>query len=164
MAFSRLKKFEAERAAVHAAEAEDAKRRELRQAVRSVIPRSMRTVPKRGRGRTPAGGVSRREVEAMRERAIRYLDGTEGVRELETEVQRQAIVILLIDGVLGTEPWRASQGPHGGLVAANARIRYLDNAMRILEDMRRRLGQTGEPQKLLEGVIDAVRSDGKTDS
>lgn len=157
MAFSKLAAHEKRVAEAKAAEAEAEKRRELKRAVRDVLPKGVKA-PKRGRGRTPAGGVSRKEVAAIRARALSYLDGDAGMEALQTEVQRTAIVILLIDGVLGTEPWRAQGGPHGGIIAANARLRYLENAARLLDDLRRSRGQGGEPNaKLLEGVIDAER-------
>jgi hypothetical protein len=157
MPFVHLKRFERERAEAEAARLEAEKRRELRRAVREVIPRSVR-VPKRPRGRTPPGGVGKREVAELRVKAAKYLDGEGGLRALEAEVQHTALVILMIDGVLGTEPWRAAGGPHGGLIAANARLRYLENAARLLADLRQARG--GAEPKLLDGVIDAEPAEG----
>lgn len=154
MSFAALKAHEKKVAEARAQEAEDEKRRDLRRAVRDVIPRSVR-VPKRGKGRSPNGGVSKKEVAALRARAEAFLDGEAGMNALQAEVQRTALVILLIDGVLGTEPWRASGGPHGGIIAANARLRYLENASRLLMDIRQRNGSGDSSTKLLEGVIDA---------
>lgn len=154
MSFSKLERFEKKVKAGQAEELETLKRRELRRAVKSVIPKSVRT-PTRPKGRTAAGGLTRKEVAELRRRALLYLDGEAGVEALQLEVQRQAIVILLIDGVLGTEPWRASGGPHGGIIAANARLRYLENAGRLLEDLRRSRGDKAPNDRLLEGVIDA---------
>lgn len=153
MAFSKLKTYERKVAAAKLAAAELAARKDLRQAVKAVIPKNV-LVPRRGRGRTAAGGVSRKEVAAMRAQAARYLDGEAGMQALEAAVQHTALVILLIDGVLGTEPWRAVGGPHGGLIAANARLRYLENAARLLDDLRRSRGRGDPETKLLEGVID----------
>lgn len=163
MAFKRLEEFERERAEAAAAKAKaaadklDARRakeakRALKEAVKGVLPKSL-TAPKRKKGRTPDGGLSKREVRLLREQAKRFMTGTGGLAALEAEVQHTALTILLIDGVLGTEPWRASAGPHGGIVAANARVRYLENAARLLADIRR--GKDEATPKLLEGVIDA---------
>lgn len=142
-------------AAARAEEAEAEARRDLRRAVREVIPKTVR-LPKRGKGRTPSGGVSKREAAEIVKRATAFLDGEVGLEALQVEVQRTAIVILLIDGVLGTEPWRAQGGPHGGIIAANARQRYLENAARLLDDLRRSRGQSSDPQnRLTEGVFEA---------
>jgi hypothetical protein len=118
----------------------------------AAIPKYVKDLPRRPKGRPATGGLTRKEVKALRAKAAAYLDGEGGLRGLEEAVLHTAVVILLIDGVLGTEPWRAAHGPHGGIIAANARLRYLENATRILDDLRRRQGS--EP-KLLEGVIDA---------
>lgn len=151
MAFKHLERFEAEQREAEAKRAEDDARRALRKAVREVIPRRVR-IPTRPRGRPAAGGMTRKEVAALRAETNRQLGGgDEGIRSLEAEVQRTAIVILKIDGVLGTEPWRVAGGPHAGLIAANARLRYLENAARLLDDLRRSRGTT--QGKLLEGVI-----------
>lgn len=156
MSFKRLADFEKERAAEKRAEAEAEARRDLRRAVREVMPRDLkRKLPTRPRGRAPVGGLTRKEVKELRTQAARYLDGEGGLRGLEAAVQHTALVILLIDGVLGTEPWRASSGPHGGIIAANARLRYLENAARLLDDLRRSRGERPAGDKLLEGVIDA---------
>lgn len=152
MSFEKLKRFEKARVVAEGERAEAEKRRDLRRAVKQVIPKSVR-VPKRPRGRTGVGGLSRKEVAQLRSLATAFLDGEAGMKKLEAQVQHTALVILLIDGVLGTEPWRAATGPHGGLIAANARVRYLENATRILDDLRRRSGH--DTPKLLEGVIDA---------
>lgn len=155
MAFSKLAAHEKKVAEAKRAEAERIATLDLKRAVKAVIPKNA-LVPKRGRGRTAAGGLSRKEVAELRRRAAAYLDGEAGMEALATEVQRQAVVILLIDGIMGTEPWRAAGGPHAGLIAANARLRYLDNAGRLLDDLRRSRGQSSDPQKrLMEGVIDA---------
>lgn len=158
MTFSKLERWDKEREAARAAEREEAAKRALRREVRAVLPKGLRA-PKRGKGRTPAGGLSRKEVAQLRVDAERYLDGEGGMEALESAVQHTALVILLIDGVLGTEPWRTA-GPHGGFVAAGARLRYMETAARLLEDLRRRLGRPALPaptpeSKLLEGVIDA---------
>lgn len=156
MAFSKLERFEAKVREARERELEELKRRELRKAVRDAIPKNAR-MPKRPRGRTAVGGLSRKEVAALRAEAAKQLDGgEEGLAALEAEVQRNTLVILKIDGVLGTEPWRAAGGPHAGIIAANARLRYVENAIRILEDLRRSRGRQADPNKrLLEGVIDA---------
>lgn len=155
MSFSKLERFEAKVKKAREEELETLKRRELRRAVAGVIPKNLRT-PKRPRGRTPAGGMSKKEVARLRAEAASQLEGGDaGLAALEVEVQRNILVILKIDGVLGTEPWRSQGGPHAGLIAANARLRYVENAIRVLEDMRRRGGQQSDPNKrLLEGVID----------
>lgn len=155
MTFKNLERYEKQLAEAKAAEAEAEKRRELRRQVRAAIPKSIR-VPKRGRGRTPSGGLSRKELLALHTKAAEFLQGATGLAAFEAEVKQTAIVICLIDGVLGTQPWRSAGGPHAGLIAANARLRYLENALRILEDMRRSQGGgASEPAKLLEGVLDA---------
>jgi hypothetical protein len=157
MAYSKLEQFDralaAEKAAKREAAAEAAAKIALKRAVRAAIPKALR-VPRRSRGRPPVGGLTRKEVAALRRQAGGYLDGEAGLAGLEVAVQHTALVILLIDGVLGTEPWRAS-GPHGGIIAANARLRYLENATRILDDIRRRSG--ADRPKLLDGVIEAER-------
>lgn len=164
MAFSKLERhvaaLERERAKQAAADAEKERRRELREAVKSFIPKKL-LVPKRKRGRTAVGGVSKKEVKALRIRAQSFLDGDAGMDALQEEVQHTALVILLIDGVLGTEPWRTpSGGPNPGFIAANARLRYLENAARLLDDLRRSRGRSDEPgAALLEGVIDAIPVD-----
>ena len=152
MAFKKLERFEAETRAAEAAQREEQARLELKKVVRESIPKHVMERPKRKRGRIAAGGLNRKEIAALKAKASRYLAGGDGMGTLEKDVQHTALVILLIDGVLGTEPWRASGGPHGGIIAANARLRYLENAQRILDDLRRRGGS--EP-KLLEGVFDA---------
>lgn len=142
-------------AEARAAEAEADKRRELRKAVKDVLPRNVR-IPKRGKGRTPSGGISKRELAAIRARAVQYLDGEGGLAALQAEIQLTAIVILLIDGVIGTEPWRVQGGPHAGIITANARMRYLDSASKLLEDMQRARGSSSDPQaRLTDGVFDA---------
>lgn len=157
MAFSKLEKFEAKVKARQQAELETLRLRELRATVKSVIPKAALAPKKRPRGRTPEGGVSRREMARLRAEAVRQLDGgAAGIAELEREIQINTLVILKLDGVLGTEPWRAAIGPHGAVLPANARLRYVDNAVRILADMRASRGETSDPQKrLMEGVIDA---------
>lgn len=149
-----MAKARAERAE---SEAQAQKRRELREAVKAVIPKRVLEVPRRKKGRTAVGGISRKEVKAIRAEADHFLDGDAGMDALQARVQHTALVILLIDGVLGTEPWRThGGGPHAGLIAANARLRYLENAARLLDDLRRSRGRSDEPDnKLLEGVIDA---------
>ena len=158
MAIAKLREYEKaleeRRAEAAATAAETEARIKLKRAVKAVIPKRILKPPERKKGRAPTGGVSRREVKELRQRAAAYLDGEGGLRQLEAAVQHTALVILLIDGVLGTEPWRAAGGAHGGLIAANARLRYLENAARLLDDLRRsREGSAGPP--LLEGVIDA---------
>jgi hypothetical protein len=160
MAFRRLEDFEKQLKADRIADAENKARRDLRRVVREVLPKSLKK-PNRPKGRSAVGGVSRREVASLRAKATRFLNGEAGLRDLEASVQHTALVILLIDGVLGTEPWRAAYGAHGGLIAANARLRYLENAARLLEDLRRSRGQTSPNDKLLEGVIDAERTEGE---
>ena len=155
MAFKKLERFEAETRAAEAAQREEKARLELKRVVREVIPKRALERPKRSRGQTALGGLSRKEVKVLREKAARYLADLangRGLSTLEDDVQHTALVILLIDGVMGTEPWRASGGPHGGIIAANARLRYLENATRILADLRQ--SRSAGP-KLLEGVIDA---------
>lgn len=157
MAYSKLIAHEKRVAEAKAAEEEADRLRELKRAVKAVLPKRMQ-MPKRGRGRSPAGGVSRKEVLAMRAEAAQQLGGGEaGLAALEAEVHRNTLVVLKIDGVLGTEPWRAQGGPHAGIIAANARLRYVENAIRILEDLRRRHGQSEPGMKMLEGVIDAEK-------
>lgn len=158
MSFKRLAEFERHKREVEAAEREKRAKLELRKAVKDALPASLK-VPKRGRGRAPSAGVSRKEVALLRGLAEQYMDGEVGRKAMEAAAQRTAIVMLLIDGLLGTEPWRAAGGPHGGLIAANARVRYMENAVRILEDMRRSAGAgAGPSDRLLEGVIDAERT------
>lgn len=157
MSFKAVERFERERSAAKIAEREAAAKLALRRAVRDVIPKDLR-VPRRGKGRTAAGGLSRKEVAILRERALRYLNDEDGLTKLEAAVQHTALVILLEDGVLGTEPWR-TPGPNGGFVSANARLRYLENAARLLDDLRRRSGKPEPEPRLLEGVItDAVET------
>jgi len=102
---------------------------------------------KRGPGRVSAHGVSRREVRAMAEKAEYYLGSEEGIREFERDVKRTALMVMLIDGLLGTQPWRAAPA-----LSAAARVRYMENAARFLEDLRAAYGSNS--QKLLEDVID----------
>lgn len=154
MPFPKLARFEKAMQAVKAEEAEKAARDHLKRTVRDVLPKRLK-VPTRPKGRTAVGGLSRREVAALRVKAAAFLDGAAGTRALEEHVQHTVLTILLIDGVLGTEPWRAAGGPHGGLVAANARVRFLDNARLILEDLRRSRGDAEPSAKMLEGVLDA---------
>lgn len=137
MAFKKLERFEAETRAAEDARREEQSRLELKKTVRGMIPKTLGR-PKRPRGKVPQGGLNRKEIAALKAKASRYLAGGDGMSTLESDVQHTALVILLIDGVLGTEPWRASGGPHGGIIAANARLRYLENAQRILDDLRRR--------------------------
>lgn len=160
MAFKRLEEFERQRKEAEAARAEVEAKRALRRAVRAALPAGVKAgLPKRGKGRTALGGLSRKEVVRLRQRADAYMDGAQGLSLLEADVQRTVITILLIDGVMGTEPWRAAGGPHGALVSANARLRYLENAARVLEDMRRGRDAQGSGAKLLEGVLDAEKVD-----
>jgi hypothetical protein len=154
MPFPKLQRFEKAMAAAKAEEAEKEARDHLKRTVRDVLPKRLK-VPERKKGRTAIGGLSRREVAELRAKAARFLSAAGGGRELEEHVQHTVLTILLIDGVLGTEPWRASGGPHSGLIAANARVRFLDNAVRILDDLRRSRGGDDPNKKLLEGVIDA---------
>lgn|SRR5574341_25463 len=152
MAHSTLERYEARRnaevAAAAEAKAERAARKALRQAVKAVIPKKV-LAPTRRRGRGPTGGVSPREVAFLRARAQQF-QAAGGLPALEAEVQHTALVILLIDGLLGTEPWRVP-GHLGGTISASARFRYLENATRLLEDLRRSRGD----RPLLEGVFDA---------
>lgn len=153
MAFSKLERFEAKVKAAREQELADLKMRELRKTVKSVIPKSA-LAPKRRKGRTATGGLSKREVAEIKARATAYLDGEEGFEALKAEVQRTAIVILLIDGIMGTEPWRGSGSPYGAAIAPNARLRYLDTATRLLDDLSRSMGKSETPtDRLLEGVI-----------
>lgn len=127
----------------------------LKRAVKDVLPMRLKK-PMRPKGRTAKGGLTRKDVVELRRRAAVFLDGEAGLVELEAAVQHTALVILLIDGVMGTEPWRAAGSPHGGLISANARLRYLENAARLLDDLRRSREKTGSGgPPLLEGVIDA---------
>ena len=133
---------------------EQKNRLELKRAVKEILPARLVKPPERKKGRSPTGGVSKKEVAELRKRASSYLNGEGGMQEFEAAVQHTALVILLIDGVLGTEPWRAAHHAHGGLIAANARLRYLENAARLLDDLRRSR-KSGSGPALLEGVIDA---------
>jgi hypothetical protein len=151
--FQKLERFEQEKAAERRVDAEADARRDLKRAVKELLPKGLKP-PKRARGRVPQGGLTRAEVKQLRALADTYLAGADGLQRLEGKVQHTALVILLIDGVLGTEPWRAAGGPHGGIVAANARVRYLENAARLLADLRAARGGESRPQ-LLDGVIDA---------
>lgn len=157
MSFSKLKRFEQRVAAAKQEEALATATKTLRQAVKDVIPKRLKT-PKRPKGRTGVGGVSRREVKALRAEAVTQLADAAGLTGLEVEIQRNALVMLKLDGLMGTEPWRAAGSAHGALVSANARLRYVENAVRLLEDLRRSRGidASSSGTKLLEGVIDAV--------
>jgi hypothetical protein len=159
MAFKRLEEFDRQRKATEAARVEDEARKALRRVVKDALPAGVKAgLPKRPKGRSAIGGLSRKEVRRLRALAEAYMDGPTGLKLLEADVKRTVITILLIDGLMGTEPWRAAGGPHGPLVSANARLRYLENAARVLEDMRR--GQeAGSGVKLLEGVLDAEKVD-----
>lgn len=149
-----LDRFQAERATAETKAREAAARRTLRRTVREMIPKGL-AAPQRRRGRTAVGGLSRKDVAALHVKAQRFLGGALGLQELEDEVRQTALVILLIDGVYGTEPWRVSAlGGHGGIIAANARLRYLETAARLLDDLRRSRGSMEAEPKLLEGVID----------
>lgn len=154
MSFAKLKRHEERVAAAKQEQALAAATKTLRKAVKDVIPKRLKE-PKRGRGRTALGGVSRREVRALEAEARTQLADDAGLRALEAEVQHKALVMLKIDGLYGTEPWRAAGGPHGPVVSANARVRYIEGAVRLLDDLRRSRGQTDASTKLLEGVIDA---------
>ena len=113
-------------------------RKALKRAVKDVLPASL-TKPKRPKGRPAVGGVSRKEVAGLKVKAAKFLDGKDGLQVFIGEVQLTALTILLIDGLLGTEPWRAAgNGPHGGIISANARVRYLENATRLLEDLKKK--------------------------
>lgn len=162
MSKEKLLRFDAEQAAIEQERIEKEKQLELKRAVRAVIPKGLRNLPKRPRGRTASGGVSRREVRELTLMAADFLNGEEGLRRFEAKVQLTALVSVLIDGLLGTEPWRAAAGPHGPIVAANARIRYMENAIRILEDMRKRSG-AGQG-KLTDGVFDQKRGEAPVDA
>lgn len=153
MSFAKLEAHEKKVAEAAAERAEAETRKALKRAVKAVIPKGA-LVPRRPQGRNPKGGLTRKQVEALRTEAASYLVGEAGLSALEAKVKHTALVILLIDGVLGTEPWRAAGGPHAGLIAANARLRYLENAVRILDDMRRSAGQSTPNDRLIEGVID----------
>lgn len=152
----KLEEFEAATAASKEEKRIEAERARLKKAVREVLPQRLLKAgpPERPRGRTPPGGVGKREVLAMRARAKRFLSGPAGLAELEEEVKMQALTILQIDGVLGTEPWRG-HGGHSGIIAANARLRYLENASRILADIRRGVEGQDEQKQLTDGVFDA---------
>ncbi len=153
--FAKVGGFEAELKATRQVKLLEDKRTALRKAakdLKSVLPKP----PERPKGRTPNAGIGKREVLALREKAKRFLGGAGGLAALEAEVQHTALVILLIDGVLGTEPWRAQGGAHSGLMSANARFRYLENAARILADIRRAVGSQDEQAQLTEGVFDAA--------
>lgn len=164
MAFKKLERWEAEQkrkeeiAAATAAEL--AERKRIQALVRESMPKRLKP-PKRGKGRSATSGFSKRELALLKSRAQMFLSGAPGLQALEQEVQQTALVILLIDGMLGTEPWRsASAGPHAGIIPANARMRYLESASRLLEDLRsaRGLGPKDESSlmpPLLEGVFDA---------
>jgi hypothetical protein len=156
MSFAKLEAFEKKVQAAREAALESDKVRALKKAVLGVIPKGIKK-PKRPKGRTAVGGLSKREVAEIKARAVAYLDGDEGLEALQSEVQRTAIVILLIDGIMGTEPWRGSGSPYGAAIAPAARLRYLDAASRILDDLKRSRGRGGddETSNLLEGVVDA---------
>lgn len=133
----------------------DKQRSLLKQAVRDVLPARLKQAepPKRPVGAPAKGGITKKQVMELRAKARRFLAGAQGLAALEAEVQHTALVILLIDGVLGTEPWRAS-GSHSGLMSANARFRYLENAARIIQDIRRAVGAQDEQAQLTAGVFD----------
>lgn len=159
MSKAALARFEAEVAARKVAEADirtkQEKKKALREAVKEVIPKSV-LMPKRPRGKGPAAGIRRSEVAAFREESKEFLDGIDGFHKYERRVRETALTMILIDGLQGTEPWR-SKGPHAGAIAANARVRYLDNALRVMEDMRASLKLEEGGNKLLKGadVFDA---------
>lgn len=144
-------------AAVAKAEAERLEKEriaQLRRDVKAGLPKHLLRVPKRGRGRGATGGISRREAALLEVEATEYLTtGETGIAKLRAKIKLKAVQMLLIDGIMGTEPWRAGTGIHAPLIAANARLRYLDNAIRILNDIG---GGKVEPGKALtEGVFDA---------
>lgn len=157
----RLDAFEAVKREERAERAEREKARDFKRAVREALPASVKVkLPKRPRGRTAAGGISRREVAELRAMADRIMkaDPAERLRLLTANVQRTTLVILLMDGLVGTEPWRVARTPHGGLMSANARARYLENAARVLDDIRQ-MSRGQEGPRLLEGVVDAEPAD-----
>jgi hypothetical protein len=128
-----------------------AKRRarfDLKKAVKEVMPAGV-TI-KRERGRPTIGGFSRKEVDQLHRQASKYIDDKGGLIRLEGNVQHTALVIMLLDGMLGTEPWRTSNAA----VSAMARVRFMENAPRLLDDLRKARGASKMPD-LLEGVIDA---------
>mgnify|MGYP001574769875 CR=1 FL=1 len=153
MAFKNLERFQLKRQAEAAIEEERETTRVLRRAVKAVLPKGIQ-VPVRPRGRPSTAGVGRREVAVLRAKATAFLLGEEGLRNLETEILHTALVIQLVDGLLGTEPWRTAGGRHGGMLAASARLRYLENAARLLDDLRRRRRDASGP-RLLDGVMEA---------
>lgn len=167
MKFPALERFEAEKAArdaeqqrldeeVALGKREKEAKRALRAAVSEELSKKV-VIGRKPAGRAPIGGLSKKLLGELRAKAARYLDknNPDGIRELETEIQHTALLSMLIDGQLGTEPWR-SQGPHGGAVSAAARVRYLETATRLLTDLK---NSRGDSQKLLAGVIDAELAD-----
>ena len=98
-------------------------------------------------------GITPEEVKGLRKKARSYLKDPQ-FHKLRADVKENTLLVILMDGLLGTEPWRnAGAGPHAAGLAQDARLRYVKLASALLEQLEKVAPK--EEKKLLEGVIDA---------
>src|SRR5574341_564566 len=101
----RLEKHLKRQAEERAADMEQKVRKELRRVVKDSLPKGL-VPPKRGRGRGAKAGISKKELRTIAAKADDFLNAEGGIRQYEAEVRRNALIIMMIDGLLGMEPWR----------------------------------------------------------
>lgn len=143
----RLDAHQARMAEVRAAKAvtdEEARMQKLAQAAAVRIS-------KRRAGRPGKGGIGKRKTRELREAVDYYLSGDEGRESLRLKMKKNMLMIMEIDALYATEPWRCG-GRNPEAMSANSRMRYLDN----IDNVLRVIQGTDSPDRLLtEGVLDA---------
>lgn len=148
MGFKKLEAHLAKQSAEKAVKDKLRKDKEFRVAVRKALPKKFGAAP-RPRGRPAKNGVSPKEVKHLAEQVESYLSTEDGMERLEMDVKRTALLVMLIDGLLGTQPWRAAP-----MLAAASRVRFVENAIRLLEDLKQQSG--GDAKKLVGEIIEVT--------
>jgi hypothetical protein len=90
-------------------------------------------------------GVSAEELVKLRAKARAYLKDEKGLRKLAKDLQEDVVTVLLIDRLLATETWRASER-----VSADSRGRFAKMAETVADDIEKNAGVEDE----LDGVIE----------
>lgn len=93
--------------------------------------------------------MSEAEVDQLRVNANAF---REDKSKLAIFIETEAIVMLQVDAKLGSEPWRL-KGNAGSMISAQSRARFIEQAGRLLADIR---GNLPKKPDLLEGVLDGV--------
>jgi hypothetical protein len=91
------------------------------------------------------------EIGKLRRAARKYLKDPR-LDKLEKDVKENILLILMMDGKVGTEPWRNNgAGGNSAAVGSAARQRYVTLGSALLEDIE---AGKGDDTPMLEGIVE----------